>query len=107
MPPGAPGGVFAPDHHDILVHERHRVVRNPHLDDSALPEPGCGCSGNRVERDEPRSRREDDARGLGAVSRPVRHASPRRCPVVEDEAPELPPCGGIERHDPVRGREVT
>ena len=64
------------DDEEIFVHERHRVVRHAHVHFAVFAESRFRRTGFRVERNQPAAHGKDDARGRGALARPVADAAP-------------------------------
>ena len=94
-------------HDDVVVHQRHRVVRHADIDRAALPEAVRRLAGRRIERDKRRAARgEDDPGRERPVTRPPGDAAARGRAGGGHVPPLLFPGRRIECDDAVRRREV-
>ena len=105
MPPASPGRRVGADDDDVLVDQRHRVVRHHHVHFAGLAEAGVDRAGLGVERDQTAAGREDDA-WIAAVTRPIRDAAPGRRAAGDRIPPDFLAGLRLERHDAVRGRQI-
>ena len=95
-----------PDDDDVLVDQRHGIVRNHHVDFAGRAETGIGHAGPGVERNQPTTGREDDARLLVPFAGPIRDAAPRRCATGDLVLPDLVARLRVERNDAVRRGQI-
>ena len=93
---------------DLLPHQGHRVVGHADVDLAAIAEVRDGSAGRGVQREQPLTGAEDDARrqSLRRVARPERDPAPGRDAARQRVPPDFLTGKRIERDDGVRGRQV-
>ena len=105
-PADGPRRRIGADHDDVLVDERHRVIRHADIHGAVRAEAQIALAGLGVDRDQAASGSEDDAWRKATVAGPVRDTAAGERAAGNELLPDLLTRLGVERHDTIRGRQI-
>ena len=101
-----PGRRVRTDNDDVLVDERHRVVRDINVDFAAVPERRDRLARLRAQLDQTPSRHEDEAWRVRGIAGPIGHTASGGHAASDSVTPQFLPSVRLQSHDAARRRQI-